>query len=397
MRCSPRTRADRCATALAQARGHRARAAAPRARSWRCAPTTARSTPSRARHRLHHQRRARASGARIRSARSPIALGADWGEVEPFVLRRRRPVPRAAAARADSAAYTAAFNEAKASAATASPRRPQRTAEQTEIGIYWAYDGTPSLCAPPRLYNQIAVHIADQMRHRRSSSSRGCSRSSTSRWPTPAIAIWESKYYYEFWRPVTGIREADPGTGPTGAATATRDASATRRSSPLGAPASNLNGPNFTPPFPAYPSGHAGLRRRAVPDAAQLLRHRRHRVHVRVRRVQRRDADNQGNVRPLLPRTFRRCRRPRRRTARAASISASTGRSTRPKASRRASASPNYVFRNAFTPLRNNARSLGAGCTRSKALRTRIARCATRRGSERWKPASRTCPAGKAR
>jgi len=25
----------------------------------------------------------------------------------------------------------------------------------------------------------------------------------------------------------------------------------------LGAPASNLTGPNFTPPFPAYPSGHA--------------------------------------------------------------------------------------------------------------------------------------------
>ena len=28
---------------------------------------------------------------------------------------------------------------------------------------------------------------------------------------------------------------------------------------PLGAPASNLTGPNFTPPFPAYPSGHAGF------------------------------------------------------------------------------------------------------------------------------------------
>src|SRR2546429_5908316 len=25
------------------------------------------------------------------------------------------------------------------------------------------YDGTPSLCAPPRLYNQITIHIADQM------------------------------------------------------------------------------------------------------------------------------------------------------------------------------------------------------------------------------------------
>ena len=27
--------------------------------------------------------------------------------------------------------------------------------------------------------------------------------------------------------------------------------------SPLGAPASNLSGPDFTPPFPSYPSGHA--------------------------------------------------------------------------------------------------------------------------------------------
>ena len=38
-----------------------------------------------------------------------------------------------------------------------------RTGEQTGIGIYWAYDGTPSLCAPPRLYNQVATQIADQM------------------------------------------------------------------------------------------------------------------------------------------------------------------------------------------------------------------------------------------
>jgi hypothetical protein len=30
-----------------------------------------------------------------------------------------------------------------------------------------------------------------------------------------------------------------------------------RTFTPLGAPASNLRGPNFTPPFPAYPSGHA--------------------------------------------------------------------------------------------------------------------------------------------
>ena len=52
-----------------------------------------------------------------------------------------------------------------------------RTADQTETGIYWAYDGTPSLCAPPRLYNQIAVHDRDAEGLERDASSRGSSRS----------------------------------------------------------------------------------------------------------------------------------------------------------------------------------------------------------------------------
>ena len=31
------------------------------------------------------------------------------------------------------------------------------------------------------------------------------------------IACWDSKYFYDIWRPITGIRESDAGTGPTGA------------------------------------------------------------------------------------------------------------------------------------------------------------------------------------
>jgi len=31
-----------------------------------------------------------------------------------------------------------------------------------------------------------------------------------------AIEIWESNFYYQFWRPVTGLREADERTGPSG-------------------------------------------------------------------------------------------------------------------------------------------------------------------------------------
>jgi hypothetical protein len=93
-----------------------------------------------------------------------------------------------------------------------------RTKEQTQIGIYWAYDGTPSLCALPRLYNKIAVHIADQM---------GTSLNTIEfvrllalenvAMADAAIAVWESKYCYNYWRPVTGIREFDDGTDPTGA------------------------------------------------------------------------------------------------------------------------------------------------------------------------------------
>ena len=62
-----------------------------------------------------------------------------------------------------SAEYTTAYNQVKLIGGDGIVTPTVRTEEQTEIGIYWAYDGTPSLCAPPRLYNQIAMHIADQM------------------------------------------------------------------------------------------------------------------------------------------------------------------------------------------------------------------------------------------
>jgi hypothetical protein len=73
------------------------------------------------------------------------------------------------------------------------------------------------------------------------------------------IAVWDAKYHYQFWRPITGIREADPGTGPTGAGDGNPATAGDAGFMPLGAPASNLADPNFTPPFPAYPSGHAGF------------------------------------------------------------------------------------------------------------------------------------------
>ena len=139
----------------------------------------------------------------------------------------------------------------------------ERSEDQTFAGIFWAYDGRPSLCAPPRLYNQIALQIAEQRGLGTPVEVARYFALVNTAMADAGIAIWESKYFYGYWRPVTGIREADEGTGPTGQGDGNPGTTGDPDFWPLGAPASNPVGPNvatnFTPPFPAYPSGHAGF------------------------------------------------------------------------------------------------------------------------------------------
>mgnify|MGYP000605879284 CR=1 FL=1 len=129
-----------------------------------------------------------------------------------------------------------------------------RTAEQLEIGIYWAYDGLPSLCAPPRLYMQLAMSLAYQQPMCLHAVEWARLVTATAViMADAAIAAWDSKFYHNLARPITGIRlNDDPVWGDHNPATI-----ADPNWVPLGAPASNSNGPDFTPPFPAYPSGHA--------------------------------------------------------------------------------------------------------------------------------------------
>jgi PAP2 superfamily len=232
----------------------------------------------------------------------PVALGAHWSEVKPFVLRSsdqfRLPPPPAMT----SPQYRAAYREVQRLGGDGIVTPTERTEAQTEVGIYWAYDGTPSLCAPPRLYNQIATkvsrHLTDVSQLARLLALVNVSMADA------GIAIWESKYHYKLWRPVTGIRESEPGTGPTGRGDGNPATAGDPSYSPLGAPASNLRGPNFTPPFPAYPSGHAGfggalfqiLRNFFGTDNATFTF-----VSDELNGV---TVDNEGNVRPLRPRTF---------------------------------------------------------------------------------------------
>ena len=233
----------------------------------------------------------------------PLALGAQWGAVRPFVLRTgdqfRAPAPPSLA----STAYAKAFNEVKQVGGDGVVTLTARTAEQTFIGTFWAYDGTPSLCAPPRLYNQIAVQIGTREKLGAMELARLMALVNVAM-ADAGITIWESKYFYQYWRPVTGIREADPGTGPTGAGDGNRATQGDVNFMPLGAPASNLQGPNFTPPFPAYPSGHAGFGGALFQTLGNFFE----KDHIAFTFVSDEfdgeTKDHDGNVRPLLPRHF---------------------------------------------------------------------------------------------
>jgi hypothetical protein len=235
----------------------------------------------------------------------PIALGAHWGEVELFSPLRvpsrfRVPPPPAM----ESVEYTAAFNEVKRLGGDGVHTLTERTPLQTYIGVFWAYDGTPSLCAPPRLYNQIVVTVAEKMHSNAVELMRLLALANVAM-ADAATAIWESKYYYQVWRPVIGIREADAGTGPTGDGDGNAATEGDVLFSPLGAPASNLEGPNFTPPFPAYPSGHAGMGGAVFQTLRRFYRTDQIAFTFVSDEFNGSTKDNEGVARPRIPRSFR--------------------------------------------------------------------------------------------
>ena len=207
--------------------------------------------------------------------------------------------------RLDSDEYADAYNEVRTLGGDGLTTPTTRTAEQTQIGLYWAYDGTPSLCAPPRLYNQIAMRVA----HKMGTDTDALELSRLLALVNVAmadagIAVWESKYYYQYWRPVTGIREADEQTGPTGLGDGNPATNGDTTYSPLGAPASNLAGPNFTPPFPAYPSGHAGFGGALFEMLRKYYRTDRIRFTFISDEFNGVTRDNNGVVRPVVERSF---------------------------------------------------------------------------------------------
>ena len=153
---------------------------------------------------------------------------------------------------------------------TLPPASPRRNVNQTLIGVYWAYDGVRELGTPPRLYNQIIRRVAREKGNTTEENAQLFALVNVAM-ADAGILAWDQKYIHDLWRPVVGIREHDTAMGPAGDGDENDndiDPECQTDWLPLGAPATNFSnlpktpGPiptnkNFTPNFPAYPSGHA--------------------------------------------------------------------------------------------------------------------------------------------
>jgi hypothetical protein len=130
--------------------------------------------------------------------------------------------------------------------------------ETTQIGLFWAYD-RPGMGPPPRLFIGNLLDIASQTPNTPAENARLFAMASVAM-ADAAVAAWDVKFEDDFWRPIAGIRagDADPNGSTMGDPNWV----------PLGAPGDIHLDPNdptpgaeddFTPPFPAYVSGHATM------------------------------------------------------------------------------------------------------------------------------------------
>ncbi|HTP93653.1 MAG TPA: vanadium-dependent haloperoxidase [Xanthobacteraceae bacterium] len=156
-----------------------------------------------------------------------LPLASHWPGVKPFVLTSAsqfRPEPPVALS---SAEWAASYNEIKELGSRTST---QRSARQTEDARFWlavdgrvyypiirllAADKELSVVDCARLFALVAAARADGL-----------------------IAVFDAKYHYEFWRPVTAIRNGDMDGNPA----TERDAAW----QPF----------DFTPMHPEYPCAH---------------------------------------------------------------------------------------------------------------------------------------------
>jgi hypothetical protein len=129
---------------------------------------------------------------------TPITASSMWPKVKPFAMTspsQFRPQPPLTLT---SAEWAADYNEIKSLGGKTSK---QRTAQQTEDANFWLITG-------PVSYYPIVRQIAAAKQMDLVDSARFMALVSTAV-ADSFIAVFDAKYHYEFWRPITAIRNGD--------------------------------------------------------------------------------------------------------------------------------------------------------------------------------------------
>lgn len=167
------------------------------------------------------------------------AWGAGWGNVTPMVLTNGSQFRAPAPPTLTSQAYNAAVLQTES---LGSINSTTRTADQTAQAVFWANDLNDTE-KPPGQLDAITQIVAAQQGNTLVENARLFALVNVTMFDA-SIAAWDTKFTYDLWRPIDAIREANTVPG----STLTAD--------PNWEPLSDqVNG--FTPPFPAYVSGHA--------------------------------------------------------------------------------------------------------------------------------------------
>ena len=182
---------------------------------------------------------------------SGAAAVPNWPNVKPFCMPSgnsfRPPQPGGYRLKTDllkSSEYAAQFNEVKK---LGSYHSTTRTPEQTEIAFFWANDLDRTYKPPGQLFD-ITKIVSDQKGLDVVANARLFALVALAM-ADAAVVAWDAKYdtNIDLWRPETAVKEA------------TTDGNPATSGDPSWKPLSRnpATGAHFSPPFPAYTSGHA--------------------------------------------------------------------------------------------------------------------------------------------
>jgi hypothetical protein len=162
----------------------------------------------------------------------PTALtrGSVWPNVKPFALNSASQFRSQPPVALNSEQYAADFNEIKRLGGKTST---ERSAQQTENARFW-------LAAGPVIYYPVVRQLAAAKTQNVVDSARFMALVAVAR-SDAFIAVFDAKYAYEFWRPLTAIRNGDIDDNP-----------ATERD-PTWQPIAD------TPMHPEYPCAHCTM------------------------------------------------------------------------------------------------------------------------------------------